>query len=642
MNIHDCKEFYYEKARQAWNKWKQMDIPSELVDKMLSCDYDKLLQYKDSDAEISNVLEAIFNLVAYCDAKAREKKDRNKYDDQRTVAQAGIRQNAWVKQLLKYKQGGIGNVSDAIRNLILYLEDPVTNFPILSENHKKKIYEHYTDKPYNCDNFKNDLLGILKPECLNPENATALATKIIYNNKSEWNSDDDDILGLLVHETNDKWKQDLITDMNGGYGCIWWHALPSKEILAKLRETVANDDTFDFYYMANNQATYKATVVDFATQDTFDDKYAEWIKKTPTPTWLEEKIEYYNDKDGSRTAAIIFLISKFEQLQTPIDKKQFNLYKKFNTRGGIGAFTNILSNTEINDMNEITKLASLLESCKNLILQGAPGTGKTYTTASIAVELIEGKNITNHSEIMEAYDRLQKCGQVCFVTFHQSMDYEDFVEGMRPQVAENNTVKYDIEPGIFKQICKSADENPGKKYVLIIDEINRGNVSKIFGELISLIEKDKRKGAAHTLASKLTYSKKELAVPQNLYIIGTMNTTDRSVGSLDYALRRRFVFKTLKSDIEIVKAQNSEIAGIAVNLFEDVKKFITEHKYSNDDIDDLMVGHSYFLADNKEQLKTSMEYGIIPLIKEYISDGILRQPENHDCFDNWIELKPMP
>ncbi len=86
MNIHDCKEFYYEKARQAWNKWKQMDIPSELVDKMLSCDYDKLLQYKDSDAEISNVLEAIFNLVAYCDAKAREKKDRNKYDDQRTVA----------------------------------------------------------------------------------------------------------------------------------------------------------------------------------------------------------------------------------------------------------------------------------------------------------------------------------------------------------------------------------------------------------------------------------------------------------------------------------------------------------------------------------------------------------------------------
>lgn len=492
MTIKDCNEFYYEKARQAWNDWKQMDIPSELVDKMLATDYDKLLQDKDTNTEIADALDAIFNLVAYCDAKAREKKDRNKYDDLRTVAQAGIRQNAWVRQLLKYKQGGIGNVSDAIRNLILYLEDPASNFPILSENHRKKIYEYYTGQPYDRDKFTNDLLKALKPECLNPENATALATTTIYAQKSEWNGDDDDI-------------------------------------------------------------------------------------------------------------------EEFE---------------------------------ELNDMNEITKLASLLKSCKNLILQGAPGTGKTYTTAAIAVELINDNGITDHSEIMAEYTQLQERGQVCFVTFHQSMDYEDFVEGLRPQVTENNTVTYKIEPGIFKQICKNANDNPDKAYVLIIDEINRGNVSKIFGELISLIEKDKRKGAAHPLASKLTYSKQELTVPQNLYIIGTMNTTDRSVGSLDYALRRRFVFKTLKSDIEVVESQGSEIASTAKTLFDDVKKFITEHNYSNDDIDDLMVGHSYFLADDARQLAMNMEYGVIPLIKEYIRDGILRQPTTNDCFDNWKKLQP--
>ena len=638
MTIKDCNEFYYEKARQAWNDWKQMDIPSELVDKMLATDYDKLLQDKDTDTEIANALNTIFNLVAYCDAKAREKKDRNKYDDLRTVAQAGIRQNAWVRQLLKYKQGGIGNVSDAIRNLILYLEDPTSNFPILSENHRKKIYEHYTGQPYDRDKFTNDLLKALKPECLNPENATALATTTIYAQKSEWNGDDDDIKGLMVHETNEEWKKQLITEMDGGYGCIWWHACPSKEILAKLQEIVANDDTFDFYYMADNKAQYKGTVVDFATRGTFNNKYAEWVKQTPTPAWLEAQIEDYND--GSHTAAIVFLISRFEQLQTPIDKKQFKLYKNFNTRGGIGAFTKILTYTDINDMNEITKLASLLKSCKNLILQGAPGTGKTYTTAAIAVELINGNGITDHGEIMAEYAQLQERGQVCFVTFHQSMDYEDFVEGLRPQVTENNTVTYKIEHGIFKQICKNADDNPDKAYVLIIDEINRGNVSKIFGELISLIEKDKRKGAAHPLASKLTYSKQELTVPQNLYIIGTMNTTDRSVGSLDYALRRRFVFKTLKSDIEVVESQGSEIASTAKTLFDDVKKFITEHNYSNDDIDDLMVGHSYFLADDAGQLAMNMEYGVIPLIKEYIRDGILRQPTTNDYFDNWKKLQP--
>ena len=202
-----------------------------------------------------------------------------------------------------------------------------------------------------------------------------------------------------------------------------------------------------------------------------------------------------------------------------------------------------------------------------------------------------------------------------FVTFHQSFSYEDFIEGIKPKLGEQETeISYEVQDGIFKKLCLKADSDRDNDYAIFIDEINRGNVSAIFGELITLIEKDKRLGEENELRAKLPYSKEELGVPPNLYIFGTMNTADRSVEALDTALRRRFAFEEVMPIPQIL----SSIQFSKFNLAE-VLKII------NDRIEALLdrdhtVGHSYFIkikSGDVDALKEAFENKIIPLLQEY-------------------------
>lgn len=314
----------------------------------------------------------------------------------------------------------------------------------------------------------------------------------------------------------------------------------------------------------------------------------------------------------------------------------------------------------------ISKTAKLLQSKHNIILQGAPGTGKTYNTAAIALAALDVTDVdlNDHKAVMKRYDSLLG-DQIFFTTFHQSLDYEDFVEGLKPHVqtdADGNSigVTYEPEDGIFKRACNAVQTDQSKEIeyhattdkpvVLIIDEINRGNVSKIFGELITLLESDKRSNGNHPIKVMLPYTKSEFGVPSNLYIIGTMNTTDRSTGTLDYALRRRFAFVTLKSQDSVIKkyysdAVNDDLGSVAVALFADIKKFIENPRHLCGDmsIDDLMVGHSYFMAESEEELQDKVEFEILPLINEYINDGILnvKNEEKKTAFDTWRSLNPI-
>ena len=455
------------------------------------------------------------------------------------------------------------------------------------------------------------------------------------------------------------------------------------------------------------------------------------------------------------------------------------------------------------------------ERRKNVVLYGAPGTGKTYDVPELAVRLCDPAFMAaepSREEIVSRYNQLKTEKRIAFTTFHQSLDYEDWIEGLRPVVNENNQVTYEIESGIFKKLCEEAErpvvkdkqvgiadnavvwkvslagtgDNPvrsdcmknsyirigwdgygpvisdetdwsiyngegkqildayinkmkigdivmscyssqtidaigvvggdyefddslpdykrvrrvnwlvkninenivemndgktmtlgtvyrlnsitldnvksilekyntsskmeenDKAYVMVIDELNRGNVSKVFGELITLLEADKRKGRINAESVVLPYSKKGFHIPNNVYLIATMNTADRSLGSLDYAIRRRFAFIA-------EKPFGLEVDGFDEELFEKVSslfvKNFDEYKESGWDLtmklesadtlseeykpEDVWIGHSYFLMQDEEgedNTSNRLLYEIIPLLEEYVRDGVLTA-ETQDVID---------
>lgn len=252
------------------------------------------------------------------------------------------------------------------------------------------------------------------------------------------------------------------------------------------------------------------------------------------------------------------------------------------------------------DEDTYNTLTELLEAKYNVILQGAPGVGKTFAAKRLAYSIMGQKDTS----------------RVAMVQFHQSYSYEDFIQGYRP-----SKDGFELENGTFYKFCKEAEEDNERPYFFIIDEINRGNLSKILGELMMLIEKDKRGEKI-----KLLYSNEWFTVPQNVRIIGMMNTADRSLALMDYALRRRFAF------FDFAPAFSSE--GFKNYLAEKnspkLERLITAVESLNNTIssdeslgDGFRIGHSYFCTNGEitdEWLKSVVEYEVIPLIKEYWFD----------------------
>ncbi|MEM1121125.1 MAG: AAA family ATPase [Bacteroidota bacterium] len=254
----------------------------------------------------------------------------------------------------------------------------------------------------------------------------------------------------------------------------------------------------------------------------------------------------------------------------------------------------------------------------NTILQGPPGTGKTYQTVNYALSIIENRTLLEleiepRKDLRQRFEQYRAKGQIQFITFHQSYAYEDFVEGIKPST-KGGQIEYNIENGIFKQIALTAKaaSNPNKKHVLIIDEINRGNIPAIFGELISLIEPDKRMGQTESIETILPYSKEPFSIPPNLYLLGTMNTSDRSVEAMDIALRRRFNFVEMPPQPYLLRPAIE--AG--VNL-EQLLTTLNNRIEALQDKDHL-IGHAYFMqVTTLDDLMELFAKKIIPLLKEY-------------------------
>ena len=322
---------------------------------------------------------------------------------------------------------------------------------------------------------------------------------------------------------------------------------------------------------------------------------------------IKQKKEYYVYTNKNRK-----IITK------PLDgEKQFSQ--------PISVFERYLKTGEINKDNDSSYIIPIAEyikknylgkdikeikmNIKNIILYGAPGVGKTHNYKKL-ISLIEQKksqkeifksiqsnNIFNDEDSI--FQNIKEEKRIEFITFHQSFGYEDFIEGFRPNKEGNIT----LENGIFRNICQKAKENLEKNFYLVIDEINRGNISKVFGELITLIEESKR----DDYVVILPYSKQNFSVPSNLFIIGTMNSTDKSIALIDVALRRRFTFIKMQPNLDLIK--NDKARNLLVELNEFIKNSSLGEEYQ--------IGHSYFMNIDDSDLDFVNEYKIKPLLEEY-------------------------
>ena len=265
----------------------------------------------------------------------------------------------------------------------------------------------------------------------------------------------------------------------------------------------------------------------------------------------------------------------------------------------------------------------------NTILYGPPGTGKTYATFRRCVEICDGKedcpDENENDEIRVRYKKLVEEGRIEFVTFHQSYGYEEFVEGLRPDTGPagkgektGSGFRLTPTPGMLKRIAERARGATGPTgrplpHVLVIDEINRANVSKVMGELITLLEEDKREGAENEVAVTLPHSGDRFTLPANLYILGTMNTADRSIALLDTALRRRFEFEELTPEPGKLEAVDGIDLPAVLRIINERLEYLIDR--------DHLIGHAWLMgARTRADVDHIMRHKIIPLIAEYFYD----------------------
>jgi hypothetical protein len=726
LSLINADEYHFSKIYDIRNEFDAYKISTSEIDYIIE-NYVKnyTTNYENFCDNISDIIIKDFaiimgKLIAHIDLKASGKNKWNAYIDKRIIANSSVRQTNWVSFFCSLKKDKNFRLNGSIQNAWDYICSPEKNFTILSVNHRKLITENLLNIDFVENDFSNHLINWFSTHHPNmytkePKNLTYLISCLIYNKNVMpfWKIDD---ISYWVFQGNPKifdfetaLKENILTD---------WTVSAHKD-------KIKVGDKVILWITGNKSGCYALAEV----------------TSKPKEKKISPDSHLWKGNDSSELKANIKITHNL--IDKPLLKEEVSKIVELSELKIGNQGTNFKATQEeyeillsILENNSFMKENQLKKAPLNQILYGAPGTGKTYSTKKLAIEIIDNKEYLDTTEverdiILARFNELTLANQIYFTTFHQSMSYEDFIEGIKPIMdgEEEIEISYKIKNGIFKNICSKALQNDNKialmidnfdetwdklieliktnisndkllkigsweyslsskeslkysslntpsqytftitkqnifdvfqnkiarpsgafqkdmldiidfmkkhlelndynennhlsisdgvlqkKYVLIIDEINRGNISSIFGELITLLEDDKRKGNKEEIEVVLPYSQDKFSVPQNVFIIGTMNTADRSVESLDTALRRRFSFVEMPSkpekliNVKLEDAEDIDLVKMLDTINQRIELLIDK---------DHQIGHSFFInLKNLEELKFVFKNKIIPLLEEY-------------------------
>lgn len=437
-------------------------------------------------------------------------------------------------------------------------------------------------------------------------------SKSVYSRIENFISVSDELLKKYSANPKAKYKNTMKQhyQRHNAISTYLWLKYPDKYYIYKFTEvkTVSEFLKSNFSF---KKGAYENNLTNF--YEFYNEICAELKKDKKFSAILRNKLIdiYYNDSElKTITADFGFYISRnFEKFSGEKISSENNIKIEVDEILEPYSAENFLSEVFISE-KKYNRLVSILNYKKNIILQGAPGVGKTFAAKKLAYSIIGAKDDS----------------KIEFVQFHQNYSYEDFVIGWRP-----TATNFELQTGIFYNFCKKAETESAEKFFFIIDEINRGNLSKIFGELLMLIESDKRSKEKVTIPA----NGENFSVPENLYIIGMMNTADRSLALIDYALRRRFSFIEFEPafDSEGFKTYQSDLQNKTFdNLITQIKNLNAEISADKTLGKGFCIGHSYFcnFDGDEENLKTVVECEILPTLEEYFFDS-------EEKFQDWSE-----
>lgn len=514
------QDFYFQKGQDALNKWLNLSINENLKKELLDVadKYEEIQKRANENVELKKVLELLFEIISYCDSKAKDKTFYNQYDDNRTLAMAYVRMNHWVEKLILYKFDKTKITSGSTLNAFNYLLYPENNSTILSENHREMISTKLFKKNYNPIEFNNDLKDYFFQysfSCININNYTYLLSCIIYTIKREWL---DDIIGLMASDST-RWQDELISEMGeDDCGIIWNSSKPTgtTKTLKMLRTRINDDGYFKIFYSIRGYVTYVAEIIDFVINDN-ELKQKKWKSKFNLVHWLDSN-NFEDYKDSNKSAKIIYLARRFYEIE-PILATEFEVYQNYHYPRQDN-FTPIVSEPDSSIIPPtIISIDSVMkeENNKNKyplnqILFGPPGTGKTYKLLNEYYTYFEVSDKTINKEEFEldiitklnwwqiiALVLLEGNAKVPDIKKHRFIQYKLQVSNTKSlnqtawgqlsshTIKESHTVNYTrrIDPLIFDKTTDSTWQIVETKKELIDDLIEISEIIKNYKESTS-------------------------------------------------------------------------------------------------------------------------------------------------------------